>query len=63
MKVKDIECPACHAGKNEPCIDVGVGDEPRTKGGFHVSRARRAHYQTVGDRLAKNAAKKGVTNQ
>lgn len=61
MKAKDIECPACKADKDEPCRDLGYGDEPRNKSGFHVSRARRAHYQTIGERLAKNASKKGVT--
>lgn len=67
MKAIEIECPACKAAPQENCRDIGYADEPRSKSGFHVSRVRRAHYATIGQRLAKNAAnkaaKKGVTNQ
>lgn len=60
MKAADIECPACKAGKGEKCRDVGYGDEARTKTGHHVSRVRRAHYMTIGDRKAKTAANKAM---
>lgn len=50
MKAANTECPACKANPGEPCHDIGYGDEPRNTQGFHVSRARRAHYQTLAER-------------
>lgn len=56
MKTIDTDCQHCKAGPGEKCRDLGYGDEARNKSGFHVSRARRAHYKTVGERRSKGAA-------
>lgn len=56
MKCRDTPCPACHAAAGEDCHDIGYGDERRSKGGYHMSRKRRAHYETIAQRS--NAARK-----
>ena len=55
MKAINIKCESCKAEPGEKCRDVGYGDDPRNAGGFHVSRARRAHYQTIAEKRARRS--------
>lgn len=59
MRAINIECPSCHAPAEQGCVDIGVGDDPRTSTGYHYSRVRRAQNITTAersDRAAKRAA-------
>lgn len=53
MKTIGAGCDACKALPGEKCRNIGYGDEKMNKSGFHVSRARRAHYITLGERREK----------
>lgn len=61
MKAINIACPSCKAEPGAKCRDIGYADEPRAKSGHHVSRVRRARYETTGEARAKHAADKATT--
>jgi hypothetical protein len=58
MKTIETECTNCGASAGEQCRSYGT--ERRNKSGFHVSRASRARYLTVADRVIKNRHNKAL---
>jgi hypothetical protein len=55
VRAIQVVCPACAALVGHRCINIGYADEPKNKSGMHESRARRAHYATLGERSARRA--------